>query len=126
MDIGANTAVIQRWVDAWRGDNLGVLDDLFAPTYAVNGQPLGPAGVREGVTFLRTVFDDPSLSVDDLVAERDRVVMRWALRGIHRGTFMDIPPTGKAVTLTGTNIYRLADGKIAENWENVDVFGLLR
>lgn len=126
MDIAANTAVVMRWVDAWSRYDLEALDELFASSYAVNGWSLGIDGVKQSVTNLRTVFAEPVLRVEDMVAERDRVVLRWTLRGIHRGTFLDIPQTGKAIALTGTNIYRLADGKIAENWENVDLFGLLR
>jgi steroid delta-isomerase-like uncharacterized protein len=126
VDLAMNTAVIRRWVEAWHGDNLDVLDELFAPTYAVNGRPIGLEGIKQSVRYLRTVFGDPSLTIEDLVAERDRVVLRWTLRGNHSDTFMDIPPAGNPVTLTGTNIYRLADGKVAENWENVDVYGLLR
>jgi steroid delta-isomerase-like uncharacterized protein len=61
-------------------------------------------------------FPDIQITVDDEIAEGDRVVCRWTVTGTHQGEFMGIPPAGKAVTRAGVAIYRLVNGKIAENW----------
>ena len=60
-----------------------------------------------------------------MIAEGDKVVVSWAVQGTQRGRFMDVPPTGKQVTLTGINIYRLRDGKIVERWAEEDGLSLL-
>jgi steroid delta-isomerase-like uncharacterized protein len=122
-----NKAIVRRWIEeVWGKRALDAIDDLFAADYAVNGQVIGPEGVRQGVAWLRTTFHDASIRVDDLIAEGDKVVMRWTLEGTHRGAFMGVAPTGKQVRLTGINIYRVVDKRILENHESVDVFGMLR
>jgi predicted ester cyclase len=64
--------------------------------------------------------------VDDLIAERDRVVVRWRLLGIHIGAFRGIAPTGRPITLRGIAIYRVQDGKLMERWVVSDLYGALR
>jgi steroid delta-isomerase-like uncharacterized protein len=64
-------------------------------------------------------------TVEDLIAEGDKVVGRWTFRGTHRGDFMGIPPTGKKVSIMGIAIYRIARGKIAEAWVAWDAMGLM-
>ena len=126
MSTEENKDIARRWVDeVWGKQDLSAIEDLFAPDYAVNGQPLGVEGVRRSVISLRSIFGDPTVEIEDLIAERDKVVMRWTMRGTHQGAFMGVPPTGKRVTLTGINIYRVAGGKIVENHESVDLLGLL-
>ena len=71
-------------------------------------------------------FGHPVLTVEEMVAEDDHVVVRWTIRGIHSETFMGVRATGKDVTLSGINIYRLVEGKIKENHESVNIHGLLQ
>lgn len=118
--------LIERWVRAWNAQDDAEIARLFSPDYAVNGVRIGADGVARSVRFLHAVFGDASMTVHDLIAASDKVAVRWALTGVHQAPFLGVPPTGEQVTLNGTNIYRLADGKIAENWENVDVYGALR
>jgi steroid delta-isomerase-like uncharacterized protein len=118
-------ATVRSWIDAWGHANLDAVDDLFAPDYAVNGNEVTPEGVKQAIVWLHATFGNPVLTVDDIVAEADRVAVRWTLRGSHEGPFNGIAATGKPVTLSGINIYRLAGGKIKENHESVDVYGLL-
>jgi steroid delta-isomerase-like uncharacterized protein len=125
MSIGPATAMVERWVKAWNEANLDAVDDLFAPDYSVNGTPLTPTGVKQAITWLHSVFHDRVLTVEEVVHRENRVAVRWTIRGTHAATFMGIPPSGKQVALTGINIYRLADGKIHENHECVDIYGLL-
>jgi predicted ester cyclase len=65
------------------------------------------------------------LTVEDIIAEGDRVVVRWRNRGTHVGEFLGIPPTGKAFSIEGINIYRVENGMLAEGWNVADVFGQL-
>lgn len=76
--------------------------------------PQNESGVRQVAVLFRTAVPDLRLGLEDLIAEGDKVVARWTLRGTHRGTFMGVPATGKAAATAGIIIYRLAGGKIAE------------
>jgi hypothetical protein len=74
----------------------------------------------------RAAFPDQHVSIDDLVAEGDKVVNRATYTGTHRGEFQGISPTGKRFTISGINISRIADGKIAEDWTVLDLVGMLQ
>jgi len=66
------------------------------------------------------------VTVEDVIAEGDKVVTRWTIRGTHRGEFMGQPPTGKQVTWSGINITRLVAGKAVEDWVEQDTLGLMQ
>jgi predicted ester cyclase len=89
-------------------------------------------GVGVGPAFVATIssklaaFPDGQYSMDDLIAEGDKVVLRWTFRGTHKGELMGIPATGEQVTMAGISIYHFANGMLAEIWENYDKFGLLQ
>jgi steroid delta-isomerase-like uncharacterized protein len=78
------------------------------------------------VAALRDAFPDVHITIEDQVAEGDRVVTRWTARGTHTGAFQGIPPTGKRGSMTGIDINRFADGKVVECWTNADDLGLLQ
>ena len=65
-------------------------------------------------------------TVDDLVAEGDKVVVRWTFRGTHPGEFQGVPPTGKQVTIIGISIFRIVGNKVVEDWTIIDLLGLLQ
>ena len=102
-----------------KGD-LAVADEIYAADYVVHGAPPGtppgPEAVKQSVTRIRTAFPDFHITIDDMIAEGDKVVVRRTLRGTHQGEFNDMPPTGKKVTSTSMYIHRIADGKFAETW----------
>ena len=66
------------------------------------------------------------VTIEDQIAERDKVVTRFTFRGTHQGEFMGVPATGKVVTVTGIYISRIAGGKCVEDWENLDMLGWLQ
>jgi steroid delta-isomerase-like uncharacterized protein len=130
-DPATNEALVLRWYDEFaNGGKLALADELFAPDHVqyAPGLPLpdsGPAEQRQGLLELRTAFPDARFTVEDVVAEADRVVVRWTFRGTHRGEFWDLASTGERVAVVGTTVYRLADGRIAESWLTWDGLGLL-
>jgi predicted ester cyclase len=85
---------------------------------------------REGFTQLGNVFTSAfpqsQTTIDDEIAEGDKVVSRWTYRAVHRGEFQGIPPAGKQVTMTGLTLLRIAGGKIVEHWVELDQLGLLQ
>ena len=73
-----------------------------------------------------TAFPDLQTTIEDLIAEGDKVAVRQTWRGTHTGSFLGIAPTGKQVTFTSTEFYRVAGGKLAEEWVELDMLGLLQ
>jgi len=127
-----NKTVARRWIEElWNKGNLSVADEVLAPTY-VHIDPStpdlggGPEGEKKRVTLYRTAFPDLHLNIDDLIAESDKVVIRWTCRGTHRGELSGIAPTGKPITLTGVSLCRLANGKAVEGRVNWDALGMFQ
>jgi steroid delta-isomerase-like uncharacterized protein len=128
---GANKAISRRAdEELFNRGNLDVADELFAPDFVYHdpaGEELrGPESVKGYATMLRAAFPDLHQTIEDQVAEGDRVAYRWTARGTHEGELMGIAPTGNRVTFTGIAVARLADGKIEEIWENYDALGLMQ
>lgn len=127
-----NKAVVQRVVEElWNKGKIDVIDELYAADY-IDRSPGLPPGIsrdREGqkqfAAAFMGAFQGMAGTVEDEIAEGDRIVIRWSAQGTHRGDFMGIPATGKSVTFTGTSIYRLAGGKIKEEWTEADMLGLM-
>ena len=80
--------------------------------------------LKHYVTIYRTAFPDIQDTVEEIVAEADKVVVRWRSRGTHQGEFLGVAPTGRHVTFTGMRLFRIAENKIAESWVNIDERGL--
>jgi predicted ester cyclase len=83
------------------------------------------AAKQEAADF-RQGFPDVTSTIEDLIAEGDKVVARWRSRATHQGEYMGIAPTGKEVEFTGISVYRIEEGKIAESWTVEDQFGLMQ
>ncbi len=127
-----NKAVVRRFFEAGLNQrNAGIADDLLSPDFVSHfgGLP-EPVHGREHWKELAagyfTAFPDFQITLEDLIAEGDKVMARWVWRATHQGEFMGIPPTGKQVAVTGMGVYRIAAGKIAEEWVQDDVLGLLQ
>jgi steroid delta-isomerase-like uncharacterized protein len=127
-----NKTVSRRVVEEiFNRGELELADELVTADY-VGHDPaspeliMGPEGVRRQAAGYRAAFPDMRLTIEDEIAEGDKVVTRWTGRGTHAGDFFGIAPTGKETTVTGVTIDRLIDGKIVESWTNWDTFGLLQ
>ena len=112
------------------GKNLDVVDELIHPDFvehvAGEARKTGAEGFKMARRRRNAVFPDWGVTVEDLIAEGDKVVVRATGRGTHRGEFMGIAPTGRHVAVTWIAIYRVAGGKLAEHWQNFDELGLLK
>jgi steroid delta-isomerase-like uncharacterized protein len=112
--------------------NVDVIDEVVAENF-VNHDPGAPPDLppgREGVkvlaTLYRSAFPDTQFTIEDIVAEGDKVVTRWKARGTHQGDFAGLPATGKQATVTGITIDRVEGGKIVESWNEYNQLGLLQ
>jgi steroid delta-isomerase-like uncharacterized protein len=107
-----------------QGD-LGLLDQLVAPEYVGPQNSKGPDGFRGIVVSLRAGFPDIHYTLDDVVAEGDRVAVRWHWTGTNKGPFRAFPPTGKTFTNPGVGIFQFKDGKIVAATLETDRLGFL-
>ena len=126
----ANKAVVRRWLEeAMEKGNLDIVDELFDETYVFRmpgAIAMGPREMRELATSYKTAFPDMKVTIDDQIAEGQRVVTRWTAQGTHQGPLGDISATGNSVTMTGVLITRFVEGKPVEDWKNFDKLGMLR
>lgn len=131
MSVAEHKALIHRTVDAFNLGDWDAVDRLFAPDYVDHDPyranlPPGPAGVKQAWTGFRAAFPDLHATIEDLIAEGDKVAVRGAIRGTHLGELMGIPPTGKRVTMTLIDVNRIGGGKLAERWAEADMLGMLQ
>jgi steroid delta-isomerase-like uncharacterized protein len=123
-----NKAVIRRWVETWTTGNVAAIDQLVTADF-VRHDPNrpeihGPEAEKQLVTMGHAAFPDLHFTVEDLIAEGDKVVARVTAQSTQQGELSGIAPTGKHVTYPVMEIYRLANGKIAEQWVIADALGL--
>ena len=129
MATGESKAVARRyWEEAERGGVVG--EDLFAPNYRfyVPGSPgpLDRKGYEHFSSMFRSALPDAHFTIEDMIAEGDRVVSRYTIRGTNLGTFQGLPPTGKQTTIGAITIFRVADGRIVEHWTQFDILGVVQ
>ena len=129
MSTEQNKALVHRFFEEF---NTTVVDELYIPDY-IHHDPGLPPELQHGrdaykqlVTVFRTGFPDIKVTVEDLVAEGEKVVARWTWHGTNQGEFQGMPPTGKQVMGSGISIHRVASGKLAEAWVNFDALGLMQ
>jgi steroid delta-isomerase-like uncharacterized protein len=128
-----NKTVSRRFFDEVFGKGkLAVADELIVKDHINSGPGTPPEltpgleGTKQLVTMYRNAFPDLRFTIDDQIAEGDKVVTRWTAHGTHRGELVGIPATGKSATVTGIVVDRLANGKIAESWGIFDQFGMMQ
>ncbi len=110
--------------------NPAVMDELVAANFVDRAAPPGAAPDREGYkqffAAVHSAFPDFHSTLEDMIAEGDKVVQRFTVRGTHKGEWMGIAPTGKQIEVGGIAIHRLAGGKIVEDWVSWDMLGALQ
>ena len=120
-----NAAIARRWhEEAVNHHDLAVLDAILAPDAVLDSATFTDnPGPRAVLGTLLTGFPDVRHTVEAVITEGDLVVIRYRATGTHAGEFQGYAPTGKSVTWTGINIYRIECGRIAEIWSEVDALG---
>ncbi len=126
-----NKALNRRFVEeVINQGNIEAIDELIDPGVvdhaALPGFPTGREGAKQFFAMMRSAFPDLHLTIEDMIAEGDKVVMRSTWSGTHQGEFMGIPATGRRVTVSAIDISRVADGRIVEHWEQSDALGLMQ
>ena len=128
MSTEQNKAIARRSIEElWNGRNVAVIDELFAENYqAPNYNSRRAWKERVIATFAAGGPPDFHITIEDQIAEGDKVVTRWTFSFTHTVPFLGAAPTGKYISWTGISIYRLEGGKIVEDWDNSDALGLQR
>ena len=125
--VRANKAIAQRFhEDIFVAGDIAVADEILAPDFVWHNEVgPGPEGVKQFATSVRAAFPDLRLKSEQIVADGDRVAILWSLDGTHQAEFFGVPATGRAVSVPGIDVYRIADGRIAELWTVGDDLGPL-
>jgi steroid delta-isomerase-like uncharacterized protein len=128
MSVEENKAIFRRIVEeGFNKGNLAIVDELVATNHVNHTDNVhGPEEYKQFITMYRTAFPDLHMTIEDQIAEGDKVVNRWTSRGTHKGDLMGIPPTGKQTTVTGMYVARIIGGKIMEEWGNFDALGMMQ
>ena len=133
MSTDTNKIVSRRFLKEIFGQGkLAVADEIIAPDHvnsgpgALPGLPPGPEGSKQLVMVYRNAFPDVQFTIDEQIAEGDKVMTRWTAHGTHRGELAGIPPTSKSATVTGMGVDRIVNGKIVESWGLFDQFGMMQ
>jgi steroid delta-isomerase-like uncharacterized protein len=126
-----NKAVVRRFVEeVFNQGNLAAVDQFLAADYrdanALPGQEPGREGAKRAFTLYRAVFPDLRYTIDEMIAEGDRVATKKTFTGTHTAEFFGIPPTGRRVTLQYADIMRVRDGKIVEHWLSMDQLSFMQ
>ena len=132
MSAEENKAIVRRaFEEWWNTEKADLADELFSQDYLYHDPgspdfPTGPEGAKQRHGLYHTAFPDLNLPMEDLVVSEDKVVVRWTAHGTHGGDLQGIAPTGNQIEVTGIGIFRIAGGKIAEEWESWDSLGLMQ
>jgi steroid delta-isomerase-like uncharacterized protein len=131
MSSEENKELVRRFAQVWSRGGQPIVDELAAPDlvvfYPSLRQPLhGPDAFKQFLDAFYAAFPDAQCTIQELIAEGDRVATRWTLRGTHQGELLGIPATGSAVAWTGMTIIHIRDGKIMEERGESDALGLFQ
>ncbi len=130
MSLEENKAIELRFFEeVVNKGNLAIIDEIVAANFVQHDAPPGLSADREGMkqffAMAHSAFPDFKSTLEDMFAEGDKVVQRFTARGTHKGEWMGIAPTGKQIAVTGIAIHRITDGKIVEDWTNMDTLGMM-
>ena len=127
----ANKALVRRWFEETDRGNLKIIDELLPEDYVDHNPPLpdlppGREGVRRSVTLLRAAFPDAVHTLEDQIAEGDKVMTRLTTRATFTGECLGYQPTGNMVQVSGIAVHRVVDGRLVEHWAHMDMTGFMR
>lgn len=125
-----NKTIARRYIEElWNKKNLNEIDKLVSDDFVNHSSLPGMSPDREGlkqfISFSGATFPDGHYTIEDMIAENDKVMIRGSFKGTHRGEFMGVPGTGKVITMTWINVLRMKDGKVAERWMKYDEINMM-
>jgi steroid delta-isomerase-like uncharacterized protein len=129
----SNKALVRRWFrEVWNEGREATIDELFAESGVAYGlgdgeaEVRGPAQLKPFVRNLRGSLPDLQISIQDIMAEEDKVMVRVLLEGTHSGSGLGVPASGRKIRVAGIVVIRISKGQFVEGWNSWDQLGLLR
>ncbi len=126
MSLEENKAIVRRWIEAYNERNLDLFDEFIAPDYFDHANQVDAEGLKQLFDMGFTAFPDWHETIEDVIAEGDKVWVRISYTGTHKGEWRGLAPTGKKITATAVDIYRIVNGKLAEYWNVTDTLNILK
>ena len=114
MSLEENKAIVRRFIEAYNNRNLDAFDDLLAPDYFDHTSKVGPEGLKQLMNMAFKAFPDFHETIEEIIAEGDKVWARIIFEGTHTGEWMGLAPTGKKVKTEMVDIFRIVNGKLKE------------
>ncbi len=127
-----NKAIVRRlYGEVWNGRRLEVVNEIISPSHALHdntapGSSIGPEVYKRRVTRFLTGFPDLRFSIEDVVAEEEKLAVSWNFSGTHKGEYMGIPATNTKVSVDGITIHHIVNGKIMDSYVSWDALGMLQ
>jgi steroid delta-isomerase-like uncharacterized protein len=131
VSIEENKAIVLRYFQEMDRGNIDVVDELIAAEYvdhnpALPGVGPGREGTRQYMRMLKTAFPDASHTIDDIIAEGNKVMTRVTARGTFLGECMGYQPNGNVIEISGIAVHRVENGRLVEHWAHADIAGFMR
>ena len=126
MSLEENKEIVCRFIEAYNNRNLDLIDDFVAPDYVDHTNKVCREGLKQLFAMGLNAFPDWHETIEDIIAEGDKVWVRLAYTGTHKGEFMGLAPTGKKIKSKAVDIYRIVNGKLAEYWNVTDNVNILK
>jgi steroid delta-isomerase-like uncharacterized protein len=127
MSLEENKAIIRRWYEAENEKDLSSIGDIVAPDFVDHTNQLKSLEeYKQYITMFIKAFPDFHETIEDIIAEGDKVWVRFTFTGTHTGVYRGLAPTGKKITAEVVDIFRMVDGKVVEEWEVADGVNMLK
>jgi steroid delta-isomerase-like uncharacterized protein len=131
MSAEENKEIVRQFWGVWEEGNLGLVDELVGLDYVnhspgMPNQPEGPEGIKAVVSMFRAGMPDLRVVIEDVIAEGDKVMMRYRIEGTHEGELFGVPPTGRRVSIESITVERVSGRKIREHWRVTDTLDMMQ
>jgi steroid delta-isomerase-like uncharacterized protein len=131
MSMESKAIVRRLYEEVWNKRKLEVISELISPSHAlqapnVSGSSIGPEAYKRQVLVFLEAYPDLRWTIEDTIAEKDKIVACWTFSGTHKGDYMGIPATNKKVSVDGITVHHIVGGKIMDSYGYFDVLGMIK
>jgi len=129
-----NRVIVQAlYEEVWNKRKIDLMDVLVSPSHALHGPnpnlsgaAIGPEAYKRQVLIFTAAYPDLRFTIEDLIAEKEKVVIYWTMSGTHKGEFLGIPQTNKRISVDGITIHHITNGKIMDSYVSWDTWGMMQ
>ena len=127
-----NKAIVRRlYEEVWNKRKLEVIDEIISPSHALQasnifGSSIGPEAYKRNALLFFAGYPDLHWTIEDTIAEKDKVVACWTISGTHKGDYLGVPATNKKVSVEGITIHHITNGKIMDSYVSWDIWGMMQ